>query len=92
MIVNEILLKLQGILDANDEKRGALIFQFQESVWNEIVFDNKDLEEFLSTLAYDMDFYVAKAHLRKESASYYGNKRLFDEVNRAINYIENNDH
>ena len=67
--------------------RTSLIHQFQEAVWNELEFDDKELEDVLTTLAYDMDFYEPNSDLRKESVNYFGDERLSDEVNRVIKYI-----
>ena len=81
-ILKEILLK--------EKEKQELIKTFQERVWNgDDYSSNKRVNEILSELAYDLDFYQPNESLRKESPSYYGQERLEKEIKEAIEKIKN---
>jgi hypothetical protein len=69
---------LERILD-DKLNRKNLISEFQELIWND-----KNANEILSELAYDLDFYEPDEELRKEDSSYYGDNRLEEEIKLAI--------
>lgn len=57
----------------------------------DFVFDNEDfsklderIQDVLSELAYDLDFYVSDVDKRKEIPSYYGEERLSEEIESAV--------
>ena len=79
---------LKDILSKEKEKQ-ELIKAFQERVWNgENYSSDERINEVLSDLAYDLDFYEPNETLRKESPSYYGNKRLEKEITEALEKIK----
>ena len=79
---------LENIL-SNVKCRPTLIREFQEKIWNEEDYgNNENINEILRELAYDLDFYEPDKEWRKESLSYYGDKRLEQEVKVALEKIE----
>ena len=79
---------LKEILSKEKEKQ-ELIKAFQEKVWNEEDYSSDDrVNEVLSELAYDLDFYQPNKSLKKESPSYYGQERLEKELTEAIDKIK----
>ncbi len=73
----------------NKNQRYSLIKKFQERIWNDDKYsNNKMVNEVLKDLAYDLDFYEPDDNLRKESASYYGDARLEEEIKAALRKIE----
>lgn len=70
---------------SNSRKRAELIKDFQERVWNgEGYAKNEKINELLSELAYDLDFYEPKEEWRKESPSYYGEERLKQKIQTTL--------
>lgn len=79
-VLKEILL--------SESKKKELIRSFQERIWNgEDYSSDPKINEVLSELAYDLDFYQPNADLRGEDPSYYGDQRLVEEINLAIKKI-----
>ncbi len=79
---------LRNILSDKD-KRGTLIEEFQEKVWNGAGYSTDErVNEILSELAYDLDFYEPKEEWRKEDSSYYGEERLRQEIHSALQKLE----
>lgn len=64
--------------------RKSLIKVFQENIWNNEGVIEKDLKPVFLELAYDLDFYEPDINLQKESASYYGDDRLEEEINLVL--------
>ena len=83
--MKEILEKI--LLDIKN--RSTLIKEFQERIWNGKDYEHdKNINEILSELAYDLDFYEPNEEWRKESLSYYGEDRLKEEIKSALGKIE----
>ena len=79
---------LKNILSDKD-KREALINEFQEKVWNGTGYSaNERINEILSELAYDLDFYESNEEWRKEDPSYYGEERLKQEIYSVLKKLE----
>ena len=80
--------KLIQIISADEDERVRLIREFQDDVWN-FAGDNESAETaILSDLAYDLDFYEPNEELRKEDISFYGEKRLKDEIMATLSNLE----
>lgn len=87
MILKELIGLLEKIelsLDCVEVNRKEQIKKFQEVVWNDETIEDVVLNNILSTVAYDLDFYEPSKNLREESLSYYGDKRLREEINSAL--------
>lgn len=84
----ELIDILKQILDKNSFNRTELIKSFQEYVWNDEAIKDNALNEVLSEIAYDLDFYEPKEDWRRESKSFYGNDRLNAIINSGIEKIE----
>ena len=58
-------------------------------MWNGKGYGNDEkINEILSELAYDLDFYEPNKEWRKESPSYYGEEQLKQEVQSALEKIK----
>ena len=68
----ELIQLLQTLLGAEHRVKQDLIRKFQDEVWNDESIQDETLNEILSELAYDLDFYEPNEEWRKESLSYYG--------------------
>jgi hypothetical protein len=82
---------LQDILSSESSERAALVSKFQYLVWrgrDEREGANVEIDEILSDLAYDLDFYEPNATLRKESLSYYNDERLEREISSALQRLK----
>ena len=84
----ELISYLQSILEVQQPNRTKLIKEFQDEVWNDESIQDEKLNEILSELAYDLDFYEPNEEWRKESISYYGDERLEKEIKSAIQKIK----
>ncbi|HET8574613.1 MAG TPA: hypothetical protein VFM02_00370 [Candidatus Paceibacterota bacterium] len=86
---NKLLQILKYILDENitAEEKDANIRIFQEIVWDDND-DDSELDEIVSQLAYDLDFYESNEESRLESLSYYDDTKLREIVKNGIQEIE----
>ena len=79
----EIKKLLSKIQRSHGEERTASIGVLQDLIWNEEEFDNETLEEVLSNLAYDLNFYESETRDRDESLGYYGDQHLVEVIEAA---------
>ena len=84
----ELIQLLQTVLVAEHRIKQELIKEFQDEVWNDESIQDETLNEILSQLAYDLDFYEPNEEWRKESLSYYGDDRLEEVVKSAIQKLQ----
>lgn len=84
----ELIQLLQTVLVAEYRIKQGLIKEFQDEVWNDESIQDETLNEILSQLAYDLDFYEPNEEWRKESLSYYGDDRLEEVVKTAIQKLQ----
>lgn len=84
----EITQSLNLILDVQDAERIELVGKFQYEIWNDESIKDEKLNEILSELAYDLDFYEPNEEWRKKSSSYYGEERLEELIKLGIQKIE----
>lgn len=84
----ELIQLLQTVLVAEHRIKQELIKEFQDEVWNDESIQDETLNEILSQLAYDLDFYEPNEEWRKESLSYYGDDRLEEVVKTAIQKLQ----
>ncbi len=67
------------------EKRKRSVQIFQEEVWQgRAVFNEKWVEEMLSDLAYDLDYYESEPSRCQEDSTLYGDDKLEIEVRRVL--------
>ncbi|MEH3114031.1 hypothetical protein [Pedobacter terrae] len=85
----ELIQLLQTVLEGEHRVKQMLIKKFQEEVWNDESIQDETLNEILSELAYDLDFYESNEEWRKESLSYYGDDRLEEVIKTAIQKLQN---
>lgn len=84
----EIVKSLNKILAEQEPVRIELVKSFQNKVWSNADVKDEILNEILSELAYDLDFYEPNAALRKEDISYYSDERLTELIKTGIRRIE----
>ena len=84
----DILNFLRSILEAPFPLRAELVKVFQNAIWNDESILDEDLNEILSELAYDLDFYEPNEEWKKESINYYGNDHLNELLKQGIEQIE----
>lgn len=84
----EIVQLLKQILNERTLYRVKLIKVFQNEVWNDENIKDSNLNEILSELAYDLDFYEPNEEWRMESTSYYDDEQLSEIVKSGIIKIE----
>ena len=53
----EIIQSLNHILDVQHPERMELVKEFQNEIWSDKSIQHEKLNEILSELAYDLDFY-----------------------------------
>ncbi len=82
--ITELLLKVKHLYG---NSRAEYIRKLQDKIWDE-TSDNAELEAFLSTLAGDLNFYETNEEDRDESLGYYGDKRLDEIINAAIESLK----
>jgi len=87
--INELIQILNQILDENSNKV-ELVKTFQNEIWNNENLQDSALNEILSELAYDLDFYENNEKWKKESQNYYGDKRLEEIVKSGIQKLGQN--
>jgi len=85
--LNDIYEKLEKII-TNKESRSNEIKEFQTLIWeNDLSFCN-EVNECLSDLAQDLDYYEKNDEIRKEDSSYYGETRLIHEIQSSLKVIK----
>lgn len=84
----EIMQFLNYILEAPQPQRKVLVKKFQSEIWNDETIQNERLNEILSELAYDLDFYEPNEEWKKESPNYFGDERLQELIKLGIQKIE----
>ena len=79
---------MQCILEAESPSKDELIREFQEEVWNDESVQDSKLNEVLSELAYDLDFYESNDRWRENNLGYYGNDKLKNIMKNAIQKLK----
>lgn len=67
--------------------RKQLIKEFQKQVWNEDINESESINNILSELAYDLDYYEPDDILSSQDNSYFGNDKLEQEIQIALKKI-----
>lgn len=80
----ELIEFLQIVLKSEQPIKQDLIKGFQNEIWNDESIQDETLNEILSELAYDLDFYEPNEEWRREDPSYYGEDRLEEILKNAI--------
>ena len=81
--VHEVKKLLAKIQRSHGEERTATMGVLQDLIWNEEEFDNETLQEVLSDLAYNLNFYESESRDRDESLGYYGDQHLAEVIKAA---------
>lgn len=84
----ELIKVLERILNANSSDKAELVKSFQNEIWNDRGIPDNALNEILSELAYDLDFYEPNEAWRKESSNYFGDERLNEIIKSGIQKIK----
>jgi hypothetical protein len=86
---SEIIEMLNKILVEKEPLRSELIRHFQTEFFKDENIENESLDEIISDLAYDLDFYEPNEELRKKDCSFYNNERLEQIIKASIIKINN---
>jgi len=86
--LQEILRDLHEILNPIQGAREPMIRQLQNKIWDGDTGSDEELNEILSELAYDLDFYEPDTEMRKESDGFFDQERLVEMVNFTIRKLE----
>jgi hypothetical protein len=84
----ELIQILNRILNVSTSEKVTLVKTLQNEIWNDESLQDKALNEILSELAYDLDFYEPNEIWKKESPNYYGDERLDEIIKSGIQRIE----
>jgi hypothetical protein len=65
--------------------RPTLIRDFQKQVWNfDGTIHSESVDRVICDLAYDLDYYDPDPLWRKQDSSFYGEKRVAEEISAAL--------
>ncbi|MCX2433425.1 hypothetical protein [Pedobacter sp. GR22-10] len=84
----EIIESLNYILVALHPERTELVKKFQNEIWDDESIQDEKLNEILSELAYDLDFYEPNEEWEMESINYYGDKHLEELIKLGMQKLE----
>lgn len=87
-IKDKLIQLLHSILKSANSERVKVIKEFQNEVWNDNSIQDQNLNELLSEIAYDLDFYEPNEKWRKEALSFYSNKELEELIKNAIQKLQ----
>lgn len=82
-----VLQLLKLILESQSLNRIELVKILQNEIWNDESIEDEKLNEILSELAYDLDFYEPNEQWKKESSNYYGEEKLLEVIELGIKRI-----
>lgn len=88
MIINQLIELLSAVQQTAGQARVDGVKKFQEIVWNDETIQDETLNDILSTIAYDLDFYEPDDEKRKEDTSYYGDERLNAEIKSGLKKLK----
>ena len=83
--IKSLLLKIQRTYAY---ERGVCIGRVQDIIWDEIQIDDEEFHQFLSDLAYNLNFYEQESRDREEEPGYYGDEKLNVILGSALERIE----
>ena len=59
--------------------------KFQQLIWkSQTAFSNKNVEEILRDLAYDLNYYEPDARIRNKDSSFFGDEKALEEIRLAL--------
>lgn len=83
--IRELLFKVERSYAG---ARAGHIAALQEKIWDEPAIADEAIQQFLSDLAFDLNFYERDERDRDEALGYYGDERLLTIITRAIKKTE----
>ena len=83
--IKDLLLKIQRTYAY---ERGVCIGKVQDLIWDEIKIDDEEFYQFLSDLAYNLNFYEEEPRDREEELGYYGDEKLNVILSAALENID----
>jgi len=88
MILKRLIEILNNVENISGSERTDKIKQFQKIVWDDETIQDETLNNILSTLAYDFDYYEPDEKMRKEAPNYYGDERLLEEIKAGLEKLK----
>jgi hypothetical protein len=64
--------------------RKEIVKTIQSKIWNNNTYIDIKMNEFLTELAHDLDFYEPNEEWRKEDHAYYGEDRLNELIKEGL--------
>jgi len=88
---SEIVEALKVILTKQGSDKLEYIMSFQKEVFNNETVIDENLDDVLSDLAYDLDFYEPNDERRKRNSSLRSEQYIDELIGEAIEKIENHE-
>ncbi|MCE6988169.1 hypothetical protein [Dyadobacter sp. CY323] len=85
----QIIARINSILESKESVRIPLIQDFQSEIWEDDQHFGETVDDILSTLAYDLDFYEPNDEFRREDVIYYDNAKLEVILKSALDALKN---
>ena len=90
MLLEKLKTLLDKILTSDRNDKMKYISKFQDLAWNDVTTIKEDeLNELLSSIAYDLDFYEPNEKYKTESLDYFGENRLESILKNALKKLNN---
>lgn len=83
--IKELLIKITRTYAS---ERAKYISDFQNKIWDELSLEDEDLQQYLTDVAGDLNFYETDARDRNEALGYYGDPRLNEIIKGAIEKVD----
>jgi hypothetical protein len=84
----EIIETLNKILEEKEPAKMELVKRFQEEILTDDLIIDETIDEIVTDLAYDLDFYEPNKEWKKQDISFYGEERLEEIIKEGIGKIE----
>ncbi len=88
MVLNQLIEILNNVQNTSGLERVNKMKKFQEIVWDDETIQDETLNDILSTLAYDFDYYEPDKKMRDEDSSYYGDEQLSEEIKTGLEKLK----
>lgn len=88
MLINKVKNLLAEAQTSSLERRMSCIKELQNMIWDDGTIQDESVNDILTDIAYELDFYEPNEEWRRESPSYYGEERLKQEIQTALQKLE----
>lgn len=88
MLLNNIVKLLFEAYNSQGKERESKIKKVQELIWEDQTINDEKLNDILTDIAYNLDFYEPNEEWRKENPSFYGDEKLEKEIRGSLKKID----